>query len=210
MSGIKRGNFSPEEDELIIRLYSLLGGRWSLIAGRLSGRTDNEIKNHWHTNLSKKLRASGIKPKSKKSNAKRTTQPVTTKKSRQNKEEKCRRQGKKSRKTDNLLQKEVEKHESHIKKDEVEKIQVHIPKPIRLIPHRYSYSSSSQSNYQENSPRLISSEEDKIEENDEIYKKFQLFDELLNGCDNNISSDCIEANMLKEVYKEYFQLLYEI
>lgn len=28
--------------------------RWSLIAGRLPGRTDNEIKNYWHTILSKK------------------------------------------------------------------------------------------------------------------------------------------------------------
>ncbi|RZS27100.1 hypothetical protein BHM03_00060535, partial [Ensete ventricosum] len=29
--------------------------RWSLIAGRLPGRTDNEIKNYWNTNLSKKM-----------------------------------------------------------------------------------------------------------------------------------------------------------
>lgn len=29
--------------------------RWSLIAGRLPGRTDNEIKNYWNTNLSKKI-----------------------------------------------------------------------------------------------------------------------------------------------------------
>jgi len=29
--------------------------RWSLIAGRLRGRTDNEIKNYWNTHLSKKL-----------------------------------------------------------------------------------------------------------------------------------------------------------
>nr|AIS35928.1 MYB transcription factor 11 [Phalaenopsis equestris] len=52
---IKRGNISVEEEELIIRLHKLLGNRWSLIAGRLPGRTDNEIKNYWNTTLSKKI-----------------------------------------------------------------------------------------------------------------------------------------------------------
>nr|QMX78321.1 PaGL1-like2 [Platanus x hispanica] len=57
---VKRGDFSEEEDDLIIRLHNLLGNRWSLIAGRLPGRTDNQVKNHWNTFLSKKL---GIKKK---------------------------------------------------------------------------------------------------------------------------------------------------
>ncbi|XP_058086455.1 transcription factor MYB4-like [Magnolia sinica] len=52
--GIKRGNISEDEEDLIIRLHNLIGNRWSLIAARLPGRTDNEIKNHWNTNLSKK------------------------------------------------------------------------------------------------------------------------------------------------------------
>lgn len=52
--GIKRGNISEDEEDLIIRLHNLLGNRWSLIAGRLPGRTDNEIKNHWNTHLSKR------------------------------------------------------------------------------------------------------------------------------------------------------------
>ncbi|XP_031277922.1 transcription factor WER-like [Pistacia vera] len=52
---VKRGNFSEEEDDLIIRLHNLLGNRWSLIAGRVPGRTDNQVKNHWNTHLSKKL-----------------------------------------------------------------------------------------------------------------------------------------------------------
>ncbi|GAB2291881.1 hypothetical protein Dimus_026131 [Dionaea muscipula] len=52
---IKRGNISGDEEDLIIRLHKLLGNRWSLIAGRLPGRTDNEIKNYWNTNLSKKV-----------------------------------------------------------------------------------------------------------------------------------------------------------
>ncbi|KAK6927234.1 SANT/Myb domain, partial [Dillenia turbinata] len=51
---IKRGNITPDEEDLIIRLHRLLGNRWSLIAGRLPGRTDNEIKNYWNTNLAKK------------------------------------------------------------------------------------------------------------------------------------------------------------
>ncbi|XP_060180158.1 transcription factor MYB15-like [Lycium barbarum] len=61
--GIKRGNFSQDEEDLIIRLHSLLGNRWSLIAGRLPGRTDNEIKNYWNTHLIKKLKIAGIQPK---------------------------------------------------------------------------------------------------------------------------------------------------
>ncbi|KAK8660820.1 hypothetical protein V6N13_051728 [Hibiscus sabdariffa] len=54
---IKRGNISHDEKELIIRLHNLLGNRWSLIAGRLPGRTDNEIKNYWNTTLGKKDKA---------------------------------------------------------------------------------------------------------------------------------------------------------
>ncbi|KAJ9702100.1 hypothetical protein PVL29_004033 [Vitis rotundifolia] len=54
---IKRGNISHDEEELIIRLHKLLGNRWSLIAGRLPGRTDNEIKNYWNTTLGKKIGA---------------------------------------------------------------------------------------------------------------------------------------------------------
>ncbi|KAL4318233.1 hypothetical protein GQ457_18G002030 [Hibiscus cannabinus] len=53
---IKRGNISHDEKELIIRLHNLLGNRWSLIAGRLPGRTDNEIKNYWNTTLGKKAK----------------------------------------------------------------------------------------------------------------------------------------------------------
>ncbi|KAK5834732.1 transcription factor MYB114-like [Gossypium arboreum] len=53
---IKRGNISEQEEDLILRLHKLLGNRWSLIAGRLPGRTDNEIKNYWNSHLSKKIK----------------------------------------------------------------------------------------------------------------------------------------------------------
>ncbi|KAL3506135.1 hypothetical protein ACH5RR_031517 [Cinchona calisaya] len=53
---IKRGNFSKEEEDTIIQLHETLGNRWSAIAARLPGRTDNEIKNVWHTHLKKKVK----------------------------------------------------------------------------------------------------------------------------------------------------------
>lgn len=62
---LKRGNISPDEEDLIIRLHKLLGNRWALIAGRIPGRTDNEVKNYWNTRLNKKAHANaciGLKP----------------------------------------------------------------------------------------------------------------------------------------------------
>ncbi|XP_021754972.1 transcription factor MYB3-like [Chenopodium quinoa] len=59
---IKRGNFAQDEEDLIIKLHALLGNRWSLIAGRLPGRTDNEVKNYWNSCLRKKLICMGIDP----------------------------------------------------------------------------------------------------------------------------------------------------
>ncbi|KAI4378385.1 hypothetical protein MLD38_015872 [Melastoma candidum] len=60
---VKRGRITPDEEDLILRLHRLLGNRWALIAGRIPGRTDNEIKNYWNTHLSKKLISQGIDPR---------------------------------------------------------------------------------------------------------------------------------------------------
>ncbi|XP_059645024.1 transcription factor MYB1-like [Cornus florida] len=58
---IKRGGFTADEVDLIVRLHKLLGNRWSLIAGRLPDRTANDVKNYWNTHLQKKLVGAGKK-----------------------------------------------------------------------------------------------------------------------------------------------------
>ncbi|XP_004252033.2 transcription factor MYB14-like [Solanum lycopersicum] len=51
---IKRGNYTREEDQIIMKLHAEIGNKWSAIAIHLPGRSDNEIKNHWHTSLKKR------------------------------------------------------------------------------------------------------------------------------------------------------------
>ncbi|CAN1174540.1 MYB-like transcription factor ODO1 [Linum perenne] len=59
---LKRGLLTDDEEQLVIDLHARLGNRWSKIAGKLPGRTDNEIKNHWNTHIKKKLLKMGIDP----------------------------------------------------------------------------------------------------------------------------------------------------
>ncbi|GLJ18424.1 hypothetical protein SUGI_0326480 [Cryptomeria japonica] len=59
---LKHGEFTDNEEQTIVKLHSVVGNRWSLIAAQLPGRTDNDVKNHWNTKLKKKLSGMGIDP----------------------------------------------------------------------------------------------------------------------------------------------------
>ncbi|KAH6810970.1 myb domain protein 48 [Perilla frutescens var. frutescens] len=51
--GLKRGKMTPHEERLVLDLHTKWGNRWSRIARKIPGRTDNEIKNYWRTHMRK-------------------------------------------------------------------------------------------------------------------------------------------------------------
>ncbi|KAL7603783.1 transcription factor CPC [Lactuca sativa] len=48
-----RVHFSEDEKTLITRMYKLVGERWSLIAGRIPGRSAEEIEKYWTSKYSR-------------------------------------------------------------------------------------------------------------------------------------------------------------
>jgi len=50
---INRGVWTPEEDEVIIKLYSQLGAQWCRISECLPGRTETQVKGRFYTQLRK-------------------------------------------------------------------------------------------------------------------------------------------------------------
>lgn len=52
--GLKRGKMTAQEERFVLELHAKWGNRWSRIARKIPGRTDNEIKNYWRTHMRKK------------------------------------------------------------------------------------------------------------------------------------------------------------
>nr|URY18893.1 MYB protein [Zanthoxylum bungeanum]URY18894.1 MYB protein [Zanthoxylum bungeanum]URY18895.1 MYB protein [Zanthoxylum bungeanum]URY18896.1 MYB protein [Zanthoxylum bungeanum] len=198
---IKRGNITADEDDLIIRLHALLGNRWSLIAGRLPGRTDNEIKNYWNTHLSKRLRTQGTDPNT----HMKLPEPAV---------------GSRKRSRNNKSSKKQSKAAS-VEPTE-EKHKVHLPKPIRvtsyLLPRNASFESSttfSEGGFGRKVLEEVPCYSFKDFHDDHgpaagflVGDNHHHHHDLVNGSDFDCQSQVFTGeNSLEKLYEEYLQIL---
>ncbi|OWM72184.1 transcription factor MYB1-like [Punica granatum] len=191
---IKRGNITPDEEDLIIRMHSLLGNRWSLIARMLPGRTDNEIKNYWNSHLSKRVnnKSTGTKPKPSGNN-----KPA---------------RGPKKRNNSIGATSEVAKSRKK-QKVKVGMIKVHQPKAVRVSPYSITRNNSSDGGPSGLSSSILGAKgglsetmnygavQSVLDDDDQIYHEDYYCDIIEEGDRSHSSCN------LEKIFEEYQQLL---
>lgn len=81
---VRKTNWTPEEDQIIIDAHQRLGNKWTAISKLLNGRPANAIKNHWNSTLLKRIQEKNgdqVEPRSR-NRSKKKDQPPSLRESR--------------------------------------------------------------------------------------------------------------------------------
>lgn len=56
---LKKGEWTDDEEAILIAMHEHHGNRWANIAKNLPGRSDNDVKNHWYSTIQRKFQQHG-------------------------------------------------------------------------------------------------------------------------------------------------------
>ena len=56
---LKKGDWTDDEEAVLIAMRQIHGNRWANISKELPGRSDNDVKNHWYSSLKRKFTQHG-------------------------------------------------------------------------------------------------------------------------------------------------------
>lgn len=56
---LKKGEWTDDEEAILIAMHQQYGNRWANISKNLPGRSDNDVKNHWYSTIQRKFAQHG-------------------------------------------------------------------------------------------------------------------------------------------------------
>lgn len=56
---LKKGEWTDDEEAILIAMHEVHGNRWANISKQLRGRSDNDVKNHWYSTIQRKFQQHG-------------------------------------------------------------------------------------------------------------------------------------------------------
>ena len=56
---LKKGEWTDDEEAILIAMHQHHGNRWANISKQLPGRSDNDVKNHWYSTIKRKFEQHG-------------------------------------------------------------------------------------------------------------------------------------------------------